>query len=229
MPNRLLSVACLVSIAISGSASAADQRPRHNLQSAKSTFAPRPYISRVENYVYDSSSKSNHQQGENDSQDSAQDAIDSSPTEPLTSLESSTGEVRRTLWSRVNDLDKEILKTTLPIALVFAITPIAMSTNLFWVNRLGNTLAVAGQSAANQVYSSLFWLFSFLPMVTATLVSKSYASGEQEATTDAVCQAMQFAIIISLVGTPLMFLKPTRFLRSILKGKLNQVGEMIPS
>jgi MATE family multidrug resistance protein len=105
------------------------------------------------------------------------------------------------------------------LSAIFAIMPVAMSTNLFWVNRLGNTLAVAGQSAANQVFSSFFWLVSFLPSVTATMVSKSYASGDTEATQDAVCQALLFAIVISLAGTTLMFLNPAKFLSSIMKGK----------
>ncbi len=34
---------------------------------------------------------------------------------------------------------------------------------LLKVNRMGNALAVAGQAAANQVFSSAFWVVSVLP------------------------------------------------------------------
>jgi Na+-driven multidrug efflux pump len=97
--------------------------------------------------------------------------------------------------------------------------PLASAADLFWVNRLGNTLAVAGQAAANQVYSSGFWLFAFLPTVTATLVSKTHASGDLEGTQDAVCQALFFGMLISAVGAYLMFFWPEKALASILKGK----------
>jgi Na+-driven multidrug efflux pump len=127
-------------------------------------------------------------------------------------------------WKGFNELDKEIFKAALPLSAIFAIMPVAMSTNLFWVNRLGSTLAVAGQSAANQMFASSFWLVSFLPSITATMVSKSFASGDMEATQDAVCQALLFAILISLAGTLLMFLNPAKFLSSILKGKNRKLG-----
>jgi hypothetical protein len=119
-----------------------------------------------------------------------------------------------------NEMDRNILVTTLPLSAIFAIIPLASAIDLFWVNRLGNTLAVAGQAAANQVYSSAFFLFSFLPSVTATLVSKYHASGNIEQTQDAVCQALFFSVLISIVGASFMFCFPTKALGSILKGEL---------
>eukprot|EP00980_Cylindrotheca_fusiformis_P018515 scaffold6124_cov122-Cylindrotheca_fusiformis.AAC.34 len=121
--------------------------------------------------------------------------------------------------SWITEADKQIFTTTLPLSAIFAIMPMASAIDLFWVNRIGSTLAVAGQAAANQVYSSSFWLFSFLPSVTATLVSKSHASGDIEATQDAVCQALFFGILISVFGASFMFCWPDKALISILKGK----------
>ena len=62
-------------------------------------------------------------------------------------------------------------------------------------------------------------LFSFLPNVTATLVSKRYASGDMDGTQDAVCQALMLGILISIFGTTFMFTNPIRALSTILKGK----------
>lgn len=120
----------------------------------------------------------------------------------------------------ITEVDKQIFVTTLPLSAIFAIMPLASAIDLFWVNRLGNTLAVAGQAAANQVYSSAFWLFAFLPSVTATLVSQTHANGDLEGTQDAVCQALLFGMLISVVGASVMFSWPEKALISILKGNI---------
>jgi Na+-driven multidrug efflux pump len=60
-------------------------------------------------------------------------------------------------------MDKDLIKISLPVIGNFAISPLIGAVDLFWVNRMGNALAVAGQAAANQVFSSGFWITSFLP------------------------------------------------------------------
>jgi len=68
-----------------------------------------------------------------------------------------------TRWPCFDALDDRLIKIALPCILNFAINPLIGAVDLFWVNRMGNALAVAGQSAANQVFNSAFWLASFLP------------------------------------------------------------------
>jgi phage terminase large subunit-like protein len=125
-------------------------------------------------------------------------------------------------WKGFDELDRRLLKIALPLTATFAINPLVQALDLFWVNRLGDALAVAGQAAANQVYGSSFWLFSFLPSVTATLVSKKYASGDMEGTQDAVCNALTVGFFISIIGSSLLFFNPEKALSSILKGKQNK-------
>lgn len=67
------------------------------------------------------------------------------------------------LWPCGDALDQRLTKIALPCIANFAINPLIGAVDLFWVNRMGNALAVAGQAAANQVFSSAFWLASFLP------------------------------------------------------------------
>lgn len=67
------------------------------------------------------------------------------------------------VWPCMDDLDKRLIKISLPVIANFAIAPLVGAIDLFFINRMGNALAVAGQAAANQVYGSLFWLTSFLP------------------------------------------------------------------
>ena len=38
---------------------------------------------------------------------------------------------------------------------------------------MGDALALAGQSAANQIFNSAFWIISFLPSVVTPLVAQA--------------------------------------------------------
>jgi hypothetical protein len=66
-------------------------------------------------------------------------------------------------WPCFDAMDRRLITISLPVIANFAINPLIGAVDLFWVNRMGNALAVAGQSAANQVFSSAFWFSSFLP------------------------------------------------------------------
>jgi len=121
------------------------------------------------------------------------------------------------LWPCMDKMDKELIKISLPVIGNYAIGPLIGAVDLFWVNRMGNALAVAGQAAANQVFSSAFWFVSFLPSVTATLVAKQHAKGDKEATQDAICQALFVGFFIAMIGTPFMFFKSTGALSSVLQ------------
>ena len=70
---------------------------------------------------------------------------------------------REKKWPCGDELDRKLIKIALPCIANFAINPLVGAVDLFWINRMGNTLAVAGQAAANQIFSSAFWLTSFLP------------------------------------------------------------------
>jgi hypothetical protein len=66
-------------------------------------------------------------------------------------------------WPCMDELDKTLIRISLPVIANFAIAPIVQAVDLIFLNRLGNALAVAGQAASNQVYGSVFWLTSFIP------------------------------------------------------------------
>lgn len=194
---------------------------------AADAFRPQPSVVRVENYRYLEDASSREESGGIPEQvvganNANQMATPSTSAEGLQQTKSRPfSQISQRIKNRAifDDVDRLIFATALPLSAVFAIIPIASALDLFWVNRLGDALAVAGQSAANQVYNSAFWLFAFLPTITATLVSKSHASGDIEKTQDSVCQAMLFALLISIPGALLMFFKPSYALGSILKGK----------
>lgn len=53
-------------------------------------------------------------------------------------------------WPAFDKLDKRLVKISLPVIANYAINPMIGAVDLFWVNRMGKPLAVAGQAAANQ-------------------------------------------------------------------------------
>lgn len=67
------------------------------------------------------------------------------------------------VWPCGDKLDMNLIKIALPCIANFAINPLIGAVDLFWINRMGNPLAIAGQAAANQIFSAAFWLTSFLP------------------------------------------------------------------
>lgn len=124
--------------------------------------------------------------------------------------------VRTRKWPCGDALDKQLIKIALPCIANFAINPLVGAVDLFWINRMGNTLAVAGQAAANQIFSSSFWLTSFLPSITAMLVAKEYAKKSEEGVQDAVCQALVVGTFIAMLGSLFILTQPDRLLGGVL-------------
>jgi multidrug resistance protein, MATE family len=121
------------------------------------------------------------------------------------------------IWPCFDELDKRLIMISIPMIINFSITPLVGANDLFWTNRMGNALAVAGQAAATQVFNSGFWLASFLPSVTSTLVSKENAKGDKEGVQDAVCQALFVGVLIAAIGTPLFYKYPDKTLGTVLE------------
>jgi hypothetical protein len=122
------------------------------------------------------------------------------------------------IWNQLDEMDRMIVSSTLPLAALTCLLPLVATSDLFWVNQLGDALAVSAQSAANMVYQFSFGLFHFLPSVTATLVSQHYANGDLPGTQQVIGQALLMATSAAAVATVLLFLNPSRFLGVVLTG-----------
>lgn len=67
--------------------------------------------------------------------------------------------------------------------------------------------------------SQLSIIFSpFLITVTATMVAKDFAKGDNDAVQDSICQALFVGILIAAIATPFLFFRPEAGLVSVLKG-----------
>ena len=127
-------------------------------------------------------------------------------------------QIKHSVWESLDEMDRLIVTTALPIATLFCILPLVNAADVFWVSRLGDTLAVAAQQAGNQIYMTVFFLMNFLPSITAIQVSKSFSLSNKEATQDAICNSLVVGLFVALIGTFAIFFYPQKFLSSILKG-----------
>jgi len=122
------------------------------------------------------------------------------------------------VWPCGDKLDMNLIKIALPCIANFAINPLIGAVDLFWINRMGNPLAIAGQAAANQIFSAAFWLTSFLPSVTCILVAKEKAKGNEEGVQDAVCQALFIGFLLSMLWSAIILTNTEKVLGIVLKG-----------
>lgn len=120
-------------------------------------------------------------------------------------------------WPCGDALDTKLLKIALPCIANFAINPLIGAVDLFWINRMGNPLAIAGQAAANQIFSAAFWLTSFLPSVTCILVAKEKSKGNEEGVQDAICQALFVGFLLSILWSGIILTNTEKVLGVVLK------------
>ena len=104
------------------------------------------------------------------------------------------------------ELDKKIIRLAGPAILNFMIIPLVGAVDTYWVGRMSNALALAGQGAANQVFTSAFWIISFLPNVVTPLVAEAAGAGDRKAVQDRIGEALFMGLLMGAVGTLLLTL-----------------------
>mmetsp|Transcript_657 Transcript_657/g.1162 ORF Transcript_657/g.1162 Transcript_657/m.1162 type:complete len:535 (-) Transcript_657:1558-3162(-) len=148
--------------------------------------------------------------------------LDSTPNRWISSLPS----VGRGKFG--DELDHMILSSALPSMLNMAVVPIVNAVDTFWVGRLGITLALAGQSAANQAFFTLFFLVSFLPTITAPLVATAVGSGDMKEAQNKVCEALFLSNMLGALGTIILVCFPRTSLGLVLPKDAAAMSFAIP-
>jgi len=115
-----------------------------------------------------------------------------------------------------DELDKLILKTSVPAVMNLMVVPLVNSVDTFWVGRLGVAMALAGQSAANQACFTLFFLIAFLPNMTAPLVSSAISSGDEKQARERVCESLFLCTVLGAIGTAALVIFPRQILTALL-------------
>ena len=116
----------------------------------------------------------------------------------------------------MSDLDNTILMTAVPSMVNNAVVPLVNSVDTFWVGRMGLALSLAGQTAANGAFFYLYFLVSFLPVITAPLVAAAVGSGDEQAAQDRVCESLFLCNVLGGIGTLMLVGFPRRTLQMVL-------------
>ena len=119
-------------------------------------------------------------------------------------------------FGKKDPLDRQVLGVCLPSIANLAVIPLVGAVDTFWVGRMGDALALAGQGAANQCFSSVFFLIAFIPTITAPLVAKAAGEGDTEGACRRVCEALFLANLLGALGTVLLVAFPQLVLGVVL-------------
>lgn len=110
-------------------------------------------------------------------------------------------------------LDRRIFTLFIPAVLNYILIPLTGAVDCFWVGKMGDALALAGQSAGNQMFASAFFLSSFLPAVVSPLIAAAKSKLEVQ---ERCHQAMWIALIVGTIATLILALSPRRVLSTVL-------------
>ena len=125
--------------------------------------------------------------------------------------------LRNAAWLPKGDaLDKQIGRLYFPSLANLLVVPITGAVDTCWVGRMGDALALAGQGAANQLFTSIAFLASFVPTVTVPLVASAYARGDLEGARERTCDSLFLAGVIGLAITIFLVGCPQQALRVLL-------------
>ena len=125
----------------------------------------------------------------------------------------------------LSSLDKMVLSTALPSIANLAVVPLVNSVDTFWVGRMGIALALAGQSAANSVFFTLYFLVAFLPTITAPLVARAKTNDEAKSR---VGEALFLCNVFGIIGTILMVGYPHIPLKMVLSSNAPALAYAAP-
>lgn len=104
-------------------------------------------------------------------------------------------------WPRWSSLDAEILEVWAPAVANLILLPLVGSIDLFWIGQSRDPWAIAGMGAANQVYSTIYFLISFLPAVVTPRIAEEIARGRRSMAAKWVREALGFACVMGACGT----------------------------
>mmetsp|Transcript_14147 Transcript_14147/g.21383 ORF Transcript_14147/g.21383 Transcript_14147/m.21383 type:complete len:551 (-) Transcript_14147:2048-3700(-) len=122
----------------------------------------------------------------------------------------------RGVLPRGDALDSIIIKLALPAVANFVILPLVGTVDTFFVGQLGSSSALAGLGAANQVFSSVFFVVSFLPSVVTPLVAAASASGDENLLRKRVAEALWVSALVGAFASMALFLVPNLALSVVL-------------
>lgn len=126
------------------------------------------------------------------------------------------GGERPSVLPRGDALDGTIFRLAVPAVLNFVILPLVGTVDTLWVGKLGDAKSLAALGAANQVFSSVFFIVSFIPSVVTPLVAAAHASGDEALVKRRVGDALWVSCFVGFLASVLLSASPATALRSVL-------------
>lgn len=130
---------------------------------------------------------------------------------------------------RGDALDATIVKLALPAVANFIILPLVGTVDTFFVGQLGDERALAALGAANQVFSSVFFVVSFLPSVVTPLVAAANAAGDKEGVRRRVSEAVWVSAVVGGLASMALVLGPDRALSLVLPSSASEATKVLAS
>lgn len=112
--------------------------------------------------------------------------------------------LRQALPRLNTELDGRIRRVLVPSSIAFLVVPLTNAVDTAWIGRMGDPLALAGQSAANSPFYTAFMVVSFLPTVMAPLVAGAIGAGDMEAARERIGEVLFLSTVFGLLGTLLL-------------------------
>ena len=135
----------------------------------------------------------------------------------------------RGIWPRFDGLDKMILTLALPAIANFCILPLVGTVDTFFVGRIGDSSALAALGAANQVFSSVFFVVSFLPSVVTPIIAAASASGDEALLRKRVGEALWVSALVGGIASITLASFPAQALRLALPASASPATQMYAS
>lgn len=129
---------------------------------------------------------------------------------------------------KFDNLDKTILLLSVPAIVNFMLVPLVGAADTFWVGKMGNAAALAGTGAANQIYSTTFWVLGFLPSVITPLVAKAYGAKDMDGVQQHIGEALFLSLIIGMLGCAIVTLQSTRLLGIVIPAGAPAMSFAVP-
>lgn len=121
----------------------------------------------------------------------------------------------------VKRIDKQIYKLTKPAVLNHVMVPIVGLVDSLWVSKIGNSNMLAGQGCGDQVFSIIYYIFSFLPTVLAPEISKLHVQEENEKISELVNISIILSFVIGILLSSFMLKYSDIIIRLLLNDKAN--------
>ena len=106
-----------------------------------------------------------------------------------------------------------------PAIFSLIVFPVVGMVDTFFVGRMGEAMALAGQGAANACYSAVFFVLAVVPTLTAPQVARANAAGDEAGLRRAVRESLFVSAAMGLLGTVALCAFPERVLEAIVLPK----------